>query len=161
MACARVGVAGLPRPRKAGRYVAAGKNGLPPRSRSTIGTSSPTTLTIRPSTACAAPASWRAPSKATRSTRRQRHRHVPAERRALHALQRADGGRGPRAKAASAGLERGLDRERLHGYITPARRLIWKTPWRSWKTSEKRAVKSATSVGNGVTVAQQTLTLFV
>ena len=37
--------------------------------RSTIGTSSPTTLTIRPSTACAAPASWRAPSKATRSTR--------------------------------------------------------------------------------------------
>ena len=66
---ARVGVAGLPTPRKDGRYVAAGKNGLPPRSRSTIGTSSPTTLTIRPSTACAAPASWRAPSKATRSTR--------------------------------------------------------------------------------------------
>ena len=36
----------MPTPRKAGRYVAAGKNGLPPRSRSTIGTSSPTTLTI-------------------------------------------------------------------------------------------------------------------
>src|SRR5450631_1235924 len=70
-------------------------------------------------------------------------------------------GRGARAKAASAGLERGLDRERLDGYITAARRLIWKTPRRSWKTSEKSAVKSAASVGNGVTVAQQTLTLFV
>ena len=92
---------------------------------------------------------------------RQRHRHVQAERRALHALQGSDAGRGPRAKAASAGLEGGLDRERLDGYITAARRLIWKTPWRSWKTSEKSAVKSATSVGNGVTVAQQTLTLFV
>jgi hypothetical protein len=49
----------------------------------------------------------------------------------------------------------------LDGYITAARRLIWKTPWRSWKTSEKSAAKSVTSVGNGVTVAQQTLTLFV
>src|ERR1700730_2253752 len=65
------------------------------------------------------------------------------------------------AKAASAGLERGLDRERLDGYITAARRLIWKTPWRSWKTSEKSAVISEASMGNGVTVAQQTLTLFV
>jgi hypothetical protein len=34
------------------------------------------------------------------------------------------------AKTASAGLERGLDRERLDGYISAARRLIWKTPWR-------------------------------
>ena len=92
---------------------------------------------------------------------RQRHRHVQAERRALHALQGSDAGRGPRAKAASAGLEGGLDRERLDGYITAARRLIWKTPWRSWKTSEKSAVKSSASMGNGVTVAQQTLTLFV
>ncbi len=91
----------------------------------------------------------------------KRHRHVQAERRALHALQGSDAGRGPRAKAASAGLEGGLDRERLGGYITAARRPIWKTPWRSWKTSGKSAVKSATSVGNGVTVAQQTLTLFV
>jgi hypothetical protein len=76
MAGARVGVAGLPTPRKAGRYVAAGKNGLPPRSRSTIGTSSPTTRTIRPSTACAA--SWHAPSKATRSTRSQTTSACPA-----------------------------------------------------------------------------------
>src|SRR3984893_6114592 len=52
-----------------GREICRRWNGLPPRSRSTIGTSSPTTLTIRPSTACAAPASWHAPSKATRSTR--------------------------------------------------------------------------------------------
>jgi hypothetical protein len=38
---------------------------------------------------------------------------------------------------------------------------IWKTPSLYWKTSEKSAVKSSASMGNGVTVAQQTLTLFV
>ena|SRR5581483_2738295 len=64
-------------------------------------------------------------------------------------------------EAASAGLEGRLDREPLDGYITAASRLVWKTPWPSWKTSSKSAVKSAASVGNGVTVAQQTLTLFV
>src|SRR5258708_8432496 len=54
---------------------------------------------------------------------------------------------------ASAGLEGGLDRERLDGYITAARRLIWKTPWRSCKTSEKSPVKSATTVWTGATGA--------
>jgi hypothetical protein len=38
---------------------------------------------------------------------------------------------------------------------------VWKTFGQSWKTLEKRSVKSIASVGNGVTVAQQTLTLFV
>jgi hypothetical protein len=100
-------------------------------------------------------------ARAEQAPDRQRHRHVQAECGALHALQGSDARRGSGAKPASAGLERGLDRERLDSYISAARRLIWKTPWRSWKTSEKSAVKSAASVGNGVTVAQQTLTLFV
>jgi hypothetical protein len=42
-----------------------------------------------------------------------------------------------------------------------AQRRICKTPGIDCKTPGKSSAKSATSVGNGVTVAQQTLTLFV
>jgi hypothetical protein len=45
--------------------------------------------------------------------------------------------------------------------MNAACRRVCKTPGCGCKTSEKSAGISATSVGNGVTVAQQTLTLFV
>jgi hypothetical protein len=57
--------------------------------------------------------------------------------------------------------QRGLDRERGRGYMGAANCRICKTPGFQCKTSEKNTVNSVTSVGNGVTVAQQTLTLFV
>jgi hypothetical protein len=46
---------------------------------------------------------------------------------------------------------------------SPQRQLrkICKTIWKSCKTFVKSSAKSSASVGNGVTVAQQTLTLFV
>jgi hypothetical protein len=68
---------------------------------------------------------------------------------------------GRRSKTSPSCQRRGLDREQRCGYISAANAVIWKTSPRHWKTSEKIAVDSATSVGNGVTVAQQTLTLFV
>jgi hypothetical protein len=68
-ACARAMGDGVPIRRKASSSASAGRNGSPVRSKNTSGTSTPTTPTIRPSTACEAPASWRAPSKAMGSTR--------------------------------------------------------------------------------------------
>jgi hypothetical protein len=55
----------------------------------------------------------------------------------------------------------GLDRERRPRYITLADGPVCKTLGLDCKTPGKSVVKSVTSVGNSVTVAQQTLTLFV
>jgi hypothetical protein len=52
---------------------------------------------------------------------------------------------------------RGLDRERGRGYTSPANRRVCKTFGCDCKTSGKSTEKSATSVGNGVTVAYRVL----
>ena len=86
---------------------------------------------------------------------------VPPECRALDAGSRPDEGRRRRPRAASSRQQRGLDREHRLGYMGAATRRVCKTSGCDCETSEKSAVNSVTSVGNGVTVAQQTLTLFV
>jgi hypothetical protein len=83
----------------------------------------------------------------------QRHRNVPSERRALHALPRSNEGGCRWPKEATAGGRGGLDRERLGGYTNAGIRQVCKTPDHSCKTLAKNAGKSKRSVGNGVTVA--------
>jgi hypothetical protein len=88
---------------------------------------------------------------------RQRYRDASPECRALYAVPGPDEGCCGRSKTSPPCQRRGLDRERRGGYISAAKALIWKTPRRSWKTSGQIADNSATSMGNGVTVAYRTL----
>jgi hypothetical protein len=84
---------------------------------------------------------------------RQRHRHDPPERRALHAIPRPDEGRCRRQEAAAPGHQRGLDRERRPSYMGVVRGADLQDCFGSLKTSEKNSEKSSSSLGNGVTVA--------
>ena len=57
--------------------------------------------------------------------------------------------------------QRGLDRERWRGYISVTFWQVCQTAGRDCKTHDKSYAISICYLGNGVTVAQQTLTLFV
>jgi hypothetical protein len=70
-------------------------------------------------------------------------------------------GRRRRSEAAAACERRWLDREQRDRYITLVNHPICKTSRRSCKRFSKRIARTTSYLGNSVTVAQQTLTLFV